>query len=159
MFKQRHTLVLSLLANGGLAVALACLLTARSPRPAPSNETAPAEPNTSPATETAPEFNWRQLESPDYRTYIANLRAVGCPEETIRNIILPGINQVYAAKNAALVPPEGPNYWEWPRPGAIHSNDRQETLFQEKRTLVRDLLGIDILAENRTAALARMALR
>ncbi len=27
-------------------------------------------------------FNWSQLESTDYRQYIANLRAIGCPEVT-----------------------------------------------------------------------------
>jgi len=35
----------------------------------------------------APSFHWSQLESTDYATYIANLRAAGCPEQTIRDII------------------------------------------------------------------------
>jgi len=26
-------------------------------------------------------FNWESVESSDYKQYIANLRAVGCPEE------------------------------------------------------------------------------
>src|SRR5262245_55092968 len=34
-----------------------------------------------------PEFHWSQIESPDYREYISNLRAIGCPEATIRDII------------------------------------------------------------------------
>src|SRR6267143_1034937 len=32
-------------------------------------------------------IDWRAVESPDYRQYLANLRAIGCPEETIRDII------------------------------------------------------------------------
>jgi hypothetical protein len=32
-------------------------------------------------------FDWRAVESADYREYIANLRAIGCPEETIRDIV------------------------------------------------------------------------
>lgn len=33
-------------------------------------------------------FRWQQLESPtDYRIYIANLRAAGCPEATIEDIV------------------------------------------------------------------------
>src|SRR4051794_1792422 len=35
----------------------------------------------------AQSFDWRMVESEDYKKYIANLRAIGCPEETIRDII------------------------------------------------------------------------
>src|SRR5437899_3128213 len=34
----------------------------------------------------APPFDWRQVESEDYRQYVANLRALGCPEQTVRDI-------------------------------------------------------------------------
>src|SRR6266446_3510341 len=40
-----------------------------------------------PGTDTAPPFLWSQIESADYREYIANLRAVGCPEQIIHDII------------------------------------------------------------------------
>ena len=32
-------------------------------------------------------IDWRMVESADYRQYISNLRGIGCPEETIRDII------------------------------------------------------------------------
>src|SRR5688572_30079527 len=35
--------------------------------------------------------NWAALESTNYHVYIANLRAFGCPEETIKDIILTDI--------------------------------------------------------------------
>src|SRR2546426_2113445 len=34
------------------------------------------------------QFRWRQLETEDYRAYIARLRAIGCPEQTIRDIVI-----------------------------------------------------------------------
>ena len=33
------------------------------------------------------QFHWAQIESEDYKTYIARLRSIGCPEPTIRDII------------------------------------------------------------------------
>ncbi|MSU27655.1 MAG: hypothetical protein EXS27_07030, partial [Pedosphaera sp.] len=47
-----------------------------------------------PTTNAAP-FHWRALESADYTVYAANLRAVGCPERTLRDILLPDIEKLY----------------------------------------------------------------
>src|SRR5687768_7023330 len=33
-------------------------------------------------------FHWKQLHARDYKQYVANLRAVQCPEETIQDIII-----------------------------------------------------------------------
>jgi hypothetical protein len=49
-------------------------------------------------------FQWRQIESADYRTYIANLRAIGCPEQTIRDIIIADVHQVYEKRRRQLEP-------------------------------------------------------
>src|SRR5262245_7658770 len=38
-------------------------------------------------TNSATPFHWSQIESTDYRQYIANLRAAGFPEEIIRDLI------------------------------------------------------------------------
>src|ERR1051326_5188840 len=43
-------------------------------------------------------FSWREVESADYPTYIANLRDIGCPEQTIRDIIIADVNALYARK-------------------------------------------------------------
>jgi len=40
-------------------------------------------------------FQWSQLESTDYRIYIANLRRIGCPEQTIRDIITADVDSVF----------------------------------------------------------------
>src|ERR1043165_5380368 len=52
-------------------------------------------------------FTWQEVESADYPTYITNLRNIGCPEQTIRDIIIADINALYARKRAnELVTPE-----------------------------------------------------
>jgi hypothetical protein len=43
-------------------------------------------------------FRWSQLESTDYRTYLANLRNIGCPEQTIRDILTADVDSVYAQR-------------------------------------------------------------
>ncbi len=40
-------------------------------------------------------FSWNELESDDYGRYIANLRDIGCPEQTIRDIIVADVNKLY----------------------------------------------------------------
>jgi hypothetical protein len=46
----------------------------------------------------AKKFRWSQLESTDYRQYINNLRAIGCPRQTIRDIITADVHSLYAAR-------------------------------------------------------------
>src|SRR5262249_55086014 len=48
-------------------------------------------------------FTWQEVESPDYPTYIANLRDIGCPEQTIRDIIIADVNALYARRRATEV--------------------------------------------------------
>src|SRR5512133_2237834 len=52
-------------------------------------------------------FSWHELESADYPTYIANLRDIGCPEQTIRDIIIADVNALFAKRLATeLVTPD-----------------------------------------------------
>src|SRR5689334_19149507 len=48
-------------------------------------------------------FAWQQLESPDYTIYIANLRDIGCPEQTIRDIIIADVNAMYTRRRATEI--------------------------------------------------------
>src|SRR5437879_11925524 len=43
-------------------------------------------------------FSWRSVESDDYPTYVANLRDIGCPEQTIRDIIIADVNLLYSRR-------------------------------------------------------------
>jgi hypothetical protein len=46
-----------------------------------------------------PGFDWRQqVEASDYPTYIANLRAIRCPEQTVRDIIKADVAALFAQK-------------------------------------------------------------
>lgn len=48
-------------------------------------------------------LDWRSVESEDYRHYIANLRAIGCPEETIADIIRADVNKLFQSRRKALL--------------------------------------------------------
>lgn len=50
------------------------------------------------AQKTPPPFHWTQLDAPDFATFVKNLRAVGCPEATIRDIVHGELTEIYAAK-------------------------------------------------------------
>jgi hypothetical protein len=50
-------------------------------------------------TNTAsPQFNWQSVEADDYHVYIANLRAIGCPEETIQDIVIADVFKLFEEK-------------------------------------------------------------
>lgn len=97
-------------------------------------------------------LDWTSLESEDYREYIARLRAVGCPEETVRDIIIADINKLYASKIAALYP-SSKDFKFWRVEDRVARNEERDRdkkrheLDQEKRTLIKELLGVDYDAE------------
>ncbi len=102
------------------------------------------------ATETiapissTPPFYWSQIESADYRHYIANLRAVGCPEQVVRDLIMADLNQVFASRFAAIYKPEAREYWQKSR--AENANPEQVkqlmALSRDKAAILQDLLGV-----------------
>ena len=75
----------------------------------PSSNTPHSSP--SPIVVDAP-FRWPQLESPDYRLYVRNLRGVGCPEATIRDIIIADVNEVFCQRVKELVETVQNRFWE-----------------------------------------------
>ena len=95
--------------------------------------------------------SWAALESTNYYIYISNLRAFGCPEETVKDIILTDIAKVYARKRAE-VRRQGQPYRYWSPSladsGADPKLQRQlAELDREQRNLVRKLLGVDMQVE------------
>ena len=94
----------------------------------------------------AQKFDWNAVESDDYKKYIANLRAIGCPEETIRDIITADVNKLYDAKRKALAGPK--KKYEFWKPGMMlgapadpERTEKERALNKEKRLLLTDLLG------------------
>jgi hypothetical protein len=94
----------------------------------------------------APAFHWGKVESPDYRKYIANLRAIGCPEETIRDIIIADVNKLFSTRLAELIGSGSRNFWETAALCAkVKQRDEQiaRDLEREKRELLHTLIGLD----------------
>lgn len=56
-------------------------------------------------------FRWDTLESSDYQTFINNLRRIGCPEETIRDLIVADVNKSFAPRMSAVARRASGNYW------------------------------------------------
>src|SRR5205085_4666670 len=99
-------------------------------------------------------INWASIESTNYHTYITNLRAIGCPEETVRDIIITDISKLFAKRRAALRAQLQP-YKFWQTGDALQNDyssnpelQRQlQELEKEQRTLVQELLGVDYRTE------------
>ncbi|MGZ4962264.1 MAG: hypothetical protein ACXWBP_05980 [Limisphaerales bacterium] len=96
-------------------------------------------------------FNWQQVESEDYKTFIANLRSIGCPEETIRDIVIADVNKLFAARERAVSGKDDWKFWRSnnPLPARIsQERDAQlAALHEQKRAVIRALLGIELDAE------------
>ena len=91
-------------------------------------------------------FHWRDIESTDYRQYIANLRAVGCPEAIIRDIITADVNQLFAARVRAVLNPQIKAYWQkldFKNPGPEQVKQFM-AIDREKGAVLQDLLGFKV---------------
>jgi len=90
-------------------------------------------------------FTWQELESADYAAYVANLRQIGCPEQTIRDIVIADVNQLYSKRVLEEVPTAEQQWW---RTGSDTNfvaavNVKMQGLDQERRALLATLLGPD----------------
>ena len=162
--KFRIVLIVSLLLNLGLAAAY---FTTRKGQVVSSEK---VEAATVTRTRTEPRlarsvnviestntFHWGSVESEDYRQYIENMRAIGLPEETIRDIIIADVNKLFASRIAALYPtPMEFKFWRVEDQNARKEqrdrNQKRRELETEKRNLIKELLGVDY-----DEALARLA--
>src|SRR3989442_637802 len=103
----------------GLNIALAAMLVRFSPEVTVRNATLAATPPPVDATKSyktnvvvrRQNFTWDEIESADYATYISNLRAIGCPEATIRDIIVADVNQLFARRRATEVVGAEQQWW------------------------------------------------
>ncbi len=87
---------------------------------------------------------WSRIASADYHQYIANLRAVGCPEWLIRDLIVAAIDDSYRQKNKSDLDSSPP--WLGANQRRQASRSRSAKLFAlrlEKRALVKSLLGYE----------------
>jgi hypothetical protein len=90
------------------------------------------------AAETIPTFRWSQIESENYAKYIKNLRSVGCPETTIRDIVEADINELYEPQYLGLLQ-QVQSYDSW-RNGPSNL-EHQESLRSQIVALDEERLG------------------
>lgn len=88
-------------------------------------------------------FQWRQLESTNYDEFVANLRAVGCPERTIRDIVVGDIWDRYESAKDREDASEP--FWLNGPPRVAAERRREAELLQLKQDLaamLQRLLGV-----------------
>lgn len=88
-------------------------------------------------------FSWQEVESTDYPTYIANLRSIGCPEQTIRDIIVADVNQLYMRKRATEIVTADQQWWraEPDMDVTVAGLEKVQQLEAERKELLTSLLG------------------
>ena len=88
-------------------------------------------------------FAWREIESADYPTYVANLRDIGCPEQTIRDIIIADVNLLYSRRRAMELITAEQQWWRSePDMNVVRSAaEKARDLENERRALLTGLLG------------------
>src|ERR1700722_16644047 len=88
-------------------------------------------------------FSWREVESPDYAAYIKNLRDIGCPEQTVRDIIIADVNQLYSRKRVDVIDTPEEQWWHTPPDTNFlaAAKEKLDAVDQERRTLLTTLLG------------------
>ncbi len=94
-------------------------------------------------------FSWQSVESQDYLTYIENLRSIGCPEETIRDIITADVNKLYEQRWKEAKEEMGATrfeYWKGNAMFGMNSNQRKayKQIDDERRAALKSLLGQNV---------------
>ena len=89
------------------------------------------------------EFSWEQLESKDFAVYIKNLQAIGCPSDTIRDLVVAEVEQQYALKKIDAVASVDMEWWRTSPTREFRATLRSvaEELDREKHDVLDALLG------------------
>jgi hypothetical protein len=100
------------------------------------------------------QLRWAQLESEDYKEYVARLRAIGCPEQTIRELIIADLDKLMAPElRSAYGRRDELKYWHSEEEEMAINIDRRELarkereIEQRKRDIIRELVHGDLARE------------
>ena len=122
-------------------------------QPTPSQAVVAANGQAAAAPESK-QFNWSQLESEDYKAYIARLRKIGCPEQTIRDIIIADLDKLLAPRLQAIYGwRQDLQYWHPEEEELANNQDRRDWWRQEKeierakREIIQELVQTDLIRE------------
>jgi LysM repeat protein len=143
---RTRTLLIGSLAMNVLLAALWLAARAQKPQPLPATaDEAPALPSEVRTNVVVRRqfFTWSELESENYPRYIENLRSINCPEQTVRDIIIADVNQLFQKRRSAELIPSSRQWWQsQPDPALERLAARQQAaLERERRALLESLLG------------------
>jgi len=87
---------------------------------------------------------WDALYAPDVRQFHRNLREAGCPEKTMRDIILPVIEDAYRSKRQNVHRSSANSFWQ--AANSMNNAQRQArfALDAEKSALIREIFGVSL---------------
>jgi hypothetical protein len=99
-------------------------------------------------------ITWQDVQSPEYRTYMENLRRAGCPEATVNRIALDDINELFAQRRLKIAEQHDPQWW---RPEAYYAmaalprtlQDSAQQFEAERKDLITQLLGAETAQSER----------
>jgi hypothetical protein len=102
------------------------------------------------------------LGTAEYPRYIRNLRAIGCPEDKVRQIVLADINQLFDQRRLRAAIAADIEWWR-PQPEYVFTNPLREPgrlMAEQRRSLITHLLGAEALAgeEDQPAPWSHVAL-
>jgi len=118
----------------------------RSPGGGENSTQAPPENLLSSAPTNRPNFDWHQVESDDYHTYIRNLRSIGCPEQTIRDIVSADVVSAFASRRQEALSNLYSDFKYWDanpsnQVNAVEIQRRRHAVDVEMNATLQDLLG------------------
>lgn len=113
------------------------------------NANVPAKPPPQSALKREPETPFAAIYSADSRQFVQNLRAIGCPEQTVKDILTAEIDRRHAPQEEALRPKPAdhvPFGWSAKTSEGKLISRRQEAaaIAREKRAELRAALGYDV---------------
>ena len=95
-------------------------------------------------------FDWSQVASTNLSQYAANLRAIECPKEIIREVILAVVNEDFARRRHAIFAPIHAQFWElMVQPEHFKQDDHENTerrsneLRTERSEQLEAVLGVN----------------
>ena len=94
-------------------------------------------------TYTNRQFDWKDVETDSYESYVKSLRAVGCPEDKVRTIILADINELFSQKRLKESKEHDQPWWEAKPEVSLAQRLREKGLELEaaRTELIRKWLG------------------
>jgi hypothetical protein len=124
------------------------LLNAITSRPVRVGAAAVATPAPSAVSSVPSAFDWSQVASTNLAQYAANLRAIECPKEIIREVILAVVNEDFVRRRHAIFEPIHTQFWElMAQPEHFKQDDDENTerrskqLHTERDDLLEAVLG------------------